>query len=68
MSVQIDEEIGDGVAARVDAIGLLGLLNNGLDVGDFGDGLENALLLSEGLAPVLGLLDLLVVLPDQSSP
>lgn len=57
------------VSSDGEEFGLLGLLNDGVDVADVGDGLED--LLVEALiesALILGLLDHLVVVLHQSSP
>lgn len=62
MILQIDKEIGEGVIDGVDAIGFLGLLDDGVDVGDFRDGFEDPLLLAVvESALLLGLLDHLVM-------
>lgn len=66
--LQIDEEIGERIVDGVDAIGLLGLFDDGLDVADFRDGLEETLLLAVvEAALVLGLLDHLVVVLHQGA-
>jgi hypothetical protein len=52
-----------------DAVGLLGLLDDGFDVANLGDRFKNLLLLGlVGAALLLGLLHHLVVLPHQSPP
>ena len=68
-NAQADEEVGDGVVEGKGAVGLLGLFDDGFDVADLRDRFQNLLLLGPvAAALLLGLLDQLVVLPNQSPP
>lgn len=68
-NLQADEKVGDGVVESEEAVGLLGLLDDGVDVGDLGDRFQNLLLLVPvEAALLLRLLHQLVVLLHQSPP
>lgn len=43
--LQIDEEVRDGVVKGEEAVGFVGLFDDGVDVADMGDGFENLLML-----------------------